>query len=192
MFRFQPRAPFDLTVYDGDNVGPQGPPLSQGFILSLISLVASEHCKPETLEMLDQLETYSWYHGQNLETILTEMEELNPTLVIDIGKNIYYSLRSQFVAMNIHTPEDVILTLPEVWKVVTRGDSGWWKSHIPRPYFAIVEAQQPYNCLYEQGALQGSIEAFEAQDVHVEHVTCMRRGDSCCTFEISWKPLSIL
>jgi hypothetical protein len=192
MYRFKPRAPFDLTVYDPDEVGPDGPPLSQGFILSLISLVASEYCSQETLEMLEQLDGYSWYLGQNLETILTELEEKDPTLVMDIGKNIYYSLRAQFKDLNIHTPEDVILTLPQVWKQVTRGDSGWWTSSIPRPYFAIVEAHQPYNCLYEQGALQGSMEAFDAQDVQIKHVTCMRRGDSCCTFEVTWKPLNSL
>jgi hypothetical protein len=187
MYRFSRREPLDLTVFpEPPNDDRTGPPLSQGFVLTLIGTVTAEYCTPETLAAIEQIDPGCWYHGQLLESVLNEFEERDPALPVEVGKNIYYSLRSQFTAMGMRTPADVVTTLPAAWLVVTRGDSGEWRSKVLGPGKAHVEAEQPYNCLFEQGALEGALEAFDASDVRIAHTTCMRRGDRCCTFDVTW------
>jgi hypothetical protein len=186
VYRFQRSAPIDPTIYPDPYPDRSGPPLSQGFVLVLINTVAAEYCHPETLAFLDQVHPTAWYHGQNFESILNHFEAQDPALPIEIGKNIYYTLRSQFAAMGIKTPTDVIQTLPAMWQHVTRGDSGEWRDTLLGPGRARLEAEQPYNCLFEQGAVQGALEAFDASNVQIAHSQCMRRGAPCCVFEISW------
>jgi len=187
MHHFHHREPLDLTTYEDPSVENRtGVPLSQGFVLTLISTVAAEYCSPTTLAAIEQIDPNAWYHGQLLESVLNEFEERDPTLPAEIGKNIYYTLRSQFIELGMRSPTDVITTLPLVWRAVTRGDSGEWRSLMIKPGQAHVEAEQPYNCLFEQGALQGALEAFDAWDVRIAHTTCMRRGDAYCTFEVAW------
>jgi predicted hydrocarbon binding protein len=51
----------------------------------------------------------------------------------------------------------------------------------------IVEAEQPYNCIFEAGALRGFIEAFDGHDVTIDHTTCRRKGHPFCTYEVRWE-----
>lgn len=188
MYRFQRSAPLDLTVYpELSQDHRSGPPLSQGFVLTLISTVAAEYCQPATLDALAQVDPNAWYHGQILESVLNQFEDQDPMLPAEIGKNIYYSLRSQFTAMGLSTPVDVINTLPMIWQHVTRGESGGWRTTHVAPHTARLEVAQPYNCRFEEGALVGALEAFDATDVQVEHQQCMRNGAACCVFNVSWQ-----
>lgn len=187
MYRFQPKAPLDFTPYPEPPLDDRsGPPLSQGYIFLMIATLASEHCRPATRAALAQIEGTTWYHGQNLETILTEFEEQDPGLPAEVGKNIYYALQSQFRAMGLNTPSDVITTLPAMWHYATRGDSGVWRSTLLGPGAARVELEQPYNCRFEHGALHGALEAFDATDVVIDHRQCMRNGATCCVLEVRW------
>lgn len=187
MYRFQNHAPLDTTVYEPTpHDDRSGTPLSQGFVLTLISVVAAECCSPATLDVVEQVDADSWYHGQLLESVLQEFEAKDPQLPAEIGKNIYYTLRSQFTAMGLKTPEDVISTLPMLWQHVTRGASGEFRTHMVGPRHARLELEQPYNCRFEHGAIQGALEAFDATDVRLDHQQCMRDGASCCIIEAQW------
>jgi hypothetical protein len=188
VYTFQPSPSLDTTRYPEPPLSDRsGPPLSQGFVLTLIATVAAEYCSEETLSVLNQVEPLAWYHGELLEGVLDEFERCDPALPAEIGKNIYYTLRSQFMAMGIVTPTDVVNTLPAVWQHVTRGDSGEWRSTIVGPGHARIEVDQPYNCHFEEGALQGALEAFDAFDVEIDHSQCKRHGAPFCVFDVRWQ-----
>lgn len=187
MYQFQHSAPIELIAYPDPGADRSGIPLSQGFVLVLINTLAAEYCSPATQALLDQADPTAWYNGQHFETILNEFEAQDPGLPTEIGKNIYYTLRSQFVAMGLQTPDDVLQTLPGMWQHVTRGDSGEWRTELLGPGRARLEVAQPYNCLFEQGAVQGALEAFEAYDVVIQHSQCIRTGAPFCVFDVSWK-----
>ncbi|NOK58196.1 MAG: hypothetical protein GFH27_549279n3 [Chloroflexi bacterium AL-W] len=187
MYKFERRVPLDFTPYPEPPMDDRtGPPLSQGVILTLINTVAVEYCTPEMRKALNDVDPNTWYHGQVLESILNEFEDQDPTLPQEVGKNIYYTLRSQFISLGMQTPSDVITTIPLVWNLVTRGDSGEWRTKMLGPGKAHVELEQPYNCMFEHGGLLGALECFDATDVQLEHVKCMRRGDPYCVFEVTW------
>lgn len=187
MYRFQPQSTIDLTSYVDPGTDRSGPPLSQGFVLTLISTVASEYCEPDMLTQLEQTDPNSWYHGQVLEAILDGFEARDAELPAEIGKNIYYTLQSQFRSFGIASPEDVVRTLPSIWQHVTRGASGEWRLVAVEPGHARFEVEQPYNCRFEQGALQGALEAFDARNVRIEHAECMRNGSPFCVFAVNWE-----
>lgn len=181
-------APMDVTPYAELPIDHRtGPSLSQGFLLSMIGTVAADQCSAATLEVIDQTEPTTWYHGQLLENVLNEFEDRQADLPADIGKNIYYLLRSQFVAAGIRTPADVINTLPMLWQQVTRGDSGEWRTQMLGPTTARLEAEQPYNCLFEAGAVQGALESFGATRVEITHDQCMRDAAPFCVFNVTWQ-----
>ncbi|MFD3164867.1 hypothetical protein [Herpetosiphon sp. NSE202] len=187
MYRFERHAPFDLTAYADPGQDRSGPPLTQGGIFLLISTIASEHCTPEMLDVLDEIDPDKWYHGQLLETMLNNFEDQDQALVIDVGKNIYYSMEAQFRAVGIEKPEDVITTIPMIWLYATRGNGGEWRSRITGDKTAIVEMEQPYNCMFEQGAMKGALECFDARDVQIDHSKCIRNGAAFCELHLSWK-----
>jgi hypothetical protein len=188
MHRFLRSAPLNRAVFpDSPPSERSGLPLSKGFVLTLIDTAASEYCTPEVLKFIEQVDPEAWYEGQVLETILNQFEEQDPNLPYDIGKNIYYTLRSQFVAMGLKTPNDVITTLPGLWMHVTRGDSGEWRTALTGPQQARLELEQPYNCRFEEGALAGALEAFDAIDVAIDHSQCMRDGAPYCVLNVRWR-----
>jgi hypothetical protein len=188
VYRFQGSTTLDITQYPEPSVGDRsGPPLTQGFLLTLIATVMPDYCSPETLAVLNQIDPQAWYHGELLETVLDEFERKDPALPAEIGKNIYYTLRSQFVAMGLQTPSDVINSLPSSWLYATRGDSGEWRSTMLGPQHARIELEQPYNCQFEQGAMVGALESFDAADVTIDHTQCMRHGAPYCVFDVRWQ-----
>lgn len=187
MYRFTHTAPLALMVYADPGEDRSGPPLSQGFLAVLIRTVAAEYCDDPTLAALEQMQPELWYHGQNLETVLNRFEEQDPALPAEIGKTIYYTLHTELKALGMQTPSDVIATLPQMWQHVTRGDSGGWRVRSLAPGQAIIEASQPYNCRFEEGAVQGALEGFDATNVVIDHSACMRRGADCCVFAITWQ-----
>jgi hypothetical protein len=187
MHSFRRSAPLDLTPVAAPSVEDRsGPPLSQGFLFTMIATVASEHCSPEILEALSQIDPDAWYDGQLLETILTHFEEKDPALVKHIGRNIYFFMRSQLIAQGLGSPRAILEGIPSIWRQVTRGDGGEWLA-IVGPKRARLEAYQPYNCQFEEGTVLGLIEAFEARNVRIDHGPCMRDGAPCCVFEVRWE-----
>lgn len=188
MYRFETQAPLDSTTYPEPPAADRsGPPLTQGIIFMLIATTAADHCNPEILAVLDQIDPESWYHGQLLESILNHFEQQSSQLVIDIGKSIYYTLEGQFRAMGLQSPTDVINTMPMLWQHVTRGDSGEWRTTMVGPSQARLEMEQPYNCRFEQGAIQGALECFDARNVHITHSQCMRENAPYCVMQLEWQ-----
>ena len=187
MYRFEHSAPIDTQPQPEPAADDRsGQPLSQGFVVKLINMVASEYLSPELQDTIDELDHDQWYHGQVLETVLNHIEDQAPALVTDVGKNVYYSLQDQFMQMGLSKPTDVITTMPMLWQHVTRGASGEWRTEVLGPGAARVELQQPYNCLFEQGALKGALECFDATNVQVQHSQCMRNGAEYCVFDVTW------
>jgi hypothetical protein len=186
--RLQRHAPLDPTPVPEPPIGDRsGPVLGQGFVLTMISTIAAEHASPETLKVIERVEPYAWYHGQLLESVLNEFEDRDPALPLEIGKNLYYMLRPQFVELGIITPADVVQQIPLMWNQVTRGDSGEWRSTMFNDHHARMEMEQPFNCHFEEGAVHGALEAADATDVRVEHTQCMRDGAPFCVLDVQWQ-----
>lgn len=187
MHSFRPSAPLDATPWVAPAMEDRtGPPLTQGFLFTLVATVAGDHCSPEILDVLSRIDPDAWYHGQLLESILTHFEAKDPALVQHVGRNIHFSMRSHLQQDGYTSATRVMEGIPRIWRQVTRGDGGVWRS-IVGPRRAHLEAEQPYNCRFEEGTLRGLIEAFDARNVRIEHGPCMRAGAPFCAFEVRWE-----
>jgi hypothetical protein len=187
MFRFQRHAPLDATPL----VAPpeddrSGPPLTQGFLFTMVSTVAAEHCSPEAREVLARIDPDAWYHGQLLETILSQLEDRDPELPARVGRNIHFMWRSQLEPLGFRTAGAVMEALGLLWRSATRGDGGVFRSAVG-PHRAHIEMEQPYNCLFETGAIRGLLEAYEATLVRIVHAPCLREGAPFCVLDVRWE-----
>lgn len=188
VYVFAPDQPLDLTTYTPPAADDRtGPPLSRGSLTVLLATVAGADLSPETRATLRKVDPDAWYHGQLLETVLRELEAKNPALPELMGRNIYFMSRGLFEALGLTTASAVIQALPRFWFEGTRGDGGVFRVEMLGERHARVEAEQPYNCLFEMGAVRGCCESFDAYDVEIEHRGCMRKGQPFCTFEVRWK-----
>jgi hypothetical protein len=186
MFQFQRQAPLDATPHvppaEDDRTGP---PLSQGFLFTMVSTVTAGRVSPEALALLAGLHPDTWYHGQLLETLLNRFEDEDPALPQHIGRNIYFMWRSQLEALGFRTAGAVMAAVPSLWKQVTRGDSGEWRVAVG-PQRAHLELDQPYNCQFEAGTIVGLLEAYDATNVRLAHNPCRRKGAPFCVLEVRW------
>jgi hypothetical protein len=186
MFQFQHHAPLDATPHvppaEDDRTGP---PLSQGFLFTMVSTVAGERTSPEVLALLGGIDPDAWYHGQLLESLLDRLEDLDPALPQHIGRNIYFMWRSQLEALGFRTAGAVLAAVPSLWRQVTRGDCGEWRVAVG-PRRAHMEMDQPHNCLFEAGTIIGLLEAYDATNVRVTHTPCRRRGAPFCVLDVRW------
>lgn len=137
--------------------------------------------------VLRGIDAEAWYDGQLLEDALAELEAKDPALPELMGRNIHFMYRTSLEQAGIKTATDLLRGIAGVWAFATRGDSGTWRSTIQGDGRAIVEGEQPYNCLFEAGALRGFIEAFDGRDVAVDHLKCRRSGHAFCVFEARWQ-----
>jgi hypothetical protein len=186
MYRFHRHAPLDATTF----VAPpeddrSGLPLSQGFLFTMVSTVAAAHLAPEVLTVLAKIDPNAWYHGQLLETILSQLEDKDPELPGQLGRNIHFMWRSQLDGLGFRSATQLMEALPALWQSATRGDAGEYRVAVG-PRRAHVELEQPYNCLFEAGAIRGLLEAYDATNVRIVHTPCMRAGAPFCVLEVRW------
>lgn len=187
MYSFRRGAPLDAVPIAAPAAEDRsGPPLSQGFLFTMVATVAGDHCSPEILDVLSRIDPDAWYHGQLFESILEHFEAKDPALVRYVGRNIYFMLRSELEKYGIKSPRRMMESVPSVWRTVTRGDSGEWRTLVG-PLRAHVEADQPYNCRFEEGTLVGLLEAFDARNVRIEHGPCKREGAPFCVLDARWE-----
>lgn len=186
MYRFERRAPLDVTpMVPPAEEDRTGPPLTQGFLFTMVATVAAAHCTEEELAALNRIDPNAWYHGQLLETILNRFEDKDPELPGQVGRNIYFMWRSQLDELGMRSATAVVEALPVLWHNATRGDGGEFRTAVG-PRRAHVELAQPYNCLFEAGALRGLLEAYEAVNVRITHSPCMRNGAPFCVLDVRW------
>jgi hypothetical protein len=186
MYEFLAQAPLDATpIVPPAEDDRTGPPLSQGFVLTMVATVAGERASPEVREVLGQIDPDAWYHGQLFESVLARFEDLDPALPQHIGRNIYFMWRSQLEALGFRTAGAVMAAVPALWRQVTRGNSGEWRVAVG-PQRAHFEVDQPYNCMFEAGTIIGLLEAYDATNVRLTHSPCRRRGAPFCVIEARW------
>ncbi len=187
MFHLQQQAPLDTTPAvapaEDDRTGP---PLTQGFLFTMLATICEGRASPEEVALLARLDPDTWYQGQLLETLLNRLEALDAGLPQRIGRNIYFMWRSQLEALGFRTAGAVMAAVPALWKQVTRGDSGEWRVAVG-PNRAHLEADQPYNCQFEAGTIVGLLEAYDAANVRLSHGPCRRHGAPFCVFEVRWE-----
>ncbi|MRG97968.1 hypothetical protein [Polyangium spumosum] len=188
MQRFSRHAPLDLRPQaDPGMEDRSGPVLTLGAVFTMLVTVGGEDVPAEIRAACRHIEADAWYLGQDLETILSKLEDQDPELPELVGRNIYFMFRTQLHGLGIKTPSDFVLQLPSMWTFATRGDSGTWRTSMRGERHAIVESRQPFNCQFEVGGLRGFIEALDGYDVEIAHTTCVRRGDPFCTFDTRWQ-----
>ncbi len=187
MHTFARHAPLDVTPFDDPGEDRSGPPLSRGSLFTLLGTVAGEALPPEAHAAIRRLDANTWYHGQLLETLLNMIEDYDPEMPEFVGRNIYFMFRGQLEQVGIAGATAIVKALTPTWIFVTRGDSGEMRSRMVSERHWIIEAEQPYNCLFEGGSFRGFIEAFDGHDVKIEHLTCRRNGDPFCTYDVRWE-----
>lgn len=186
MFHLERNAPLDATPLiapaEDDRTGP---PLSQGFLFTMMSTVAAAHLSAEALALLARIDPDAWYHGQLLETLLSQLEDRDPELPAQLGRNIYFMWRSQLEALGFRSAGAVMEAIPLLWKSATRGNGGEWRV-VVGPRRAHIEAEQPYNCMFESGTVRGLLEAYDATNVRIAHGPCRRGGAPFCVLDCRW------
>ncbi|NUQ75966.1 MAG: hypothetical protein HUU21_20695 [Polyangiaceae bacterium] len=189
MYKLQRRAPLDTTKYTPPPIEDRsGPVLTQGAIFGMIRMVAADECSPEALDAIAATDGGAWYHGQLLETILSELEDRDPSLPHDVGRNIYFMFRAQLEQIGLVSVEDVFTHMAALWKNVARGDGGEMQGRLLGPGRAELVMEQPWNCRFEEGGLRGMLEAFGAKNLCIEHRPCMRDGAPRCVLTVTWDP----
>jgi hypothetical protein len=187
MNKLQRRAPLDTTAYPEPPVEDRsGPVLTLGAIFGMIRMVAADECSPEVMDAIAAIDGGAWYHGQLLETILSELEDRDPSLPLDVGRNIYFMYRAQLEQVGITSPDDIFTHIAAFWKTATRGDSGEVRGRLLGPGRAELVMEQPWNCRFEEGGLRGMLEAFGAKNLRIEHRPCMREGAPRCVLTVTW------
>ncbi|HMY19780.1 MAG TPA: hypothetical protein PKA58_25815, partial [Polyangium sp.] len=162
MYEFVRFAPLDITPFNDPGMeNRSGPPLTRGSLFMLLGTVAGEALGPDAHAVIRRLDVDSWYQGQLLETLLNMLEEHDPELPEFVGRNIYFMFRTPLQQVGINTATDLVKSMTGTWVFATRGDSGEFRSRMIADRHWIVEGEQPYNCLFEGGALRGFIEAFD-------------------------------
>lgn len=185
MYLFARNAGVDLTTYKEPSPEDRtGPPLSQGFLLTLISMVGGGRCSQATLDKLAAIEPNAWYHGQLVEAVLDDAAQHDAEAPLQLGRAVYFMLPNQL--RQLDTPEKFFAGLPALWIGVTRGDSGWFRCEQLAPNSARVDMAQPYNCQFEEGAVLGFLDGIGCEQPSSKHVRCMRKGDPFCTLEVTW------
>jgi hypothetical protein len=159
--------------------------LTQGFLFTMVSTIAADHCSAEVRNLLAGIDPNAWYHGQLLETIVNQLEDQDPSLPEWLGRNIHFMLRSQLDVLGVRDATSVMEAVPAIWRSATRGDGGEWRAAVG-PRRAHLEAEQPYNCLFEAGAVRGLLEAYDAFNVRITHNPCMRAGAPFCVMDVRW------
>lgn len=188
MHTFVRNAPLDLTARPEPAVSDRsGPPLSQGFLFTLIGMVASDLCSEATLETITQADPDLWYPGQALESVLDEVGRKSPRGAFRVGHSVYFMLPDKLREIGIVDAASFFRILPSLWQNVTRGDSGHFETQMLGDKMARVDMVQPYNCEFEEGALVGFLEGLGHREVTTQHTTCMRLGEPACKILISWK-----
>ena len=187
MYRFTRQASIELKSFP--DPGPEdrtGPSLSRGSLYTLLATVTGEDLAPEVLAQLQSVEADGWYSGQVFETLLDQLEAKDNTLPEMLGRNIYFMFRTALQQIGFLSATQLLAGLPAIWLFATRGDSGVWRTRTLGERHFHVEAEQPYNCMFEAGAVRGFIESFDGRDVTIKHGGCMRHGDAFCTFDVRW------
>lgn len=188
MHVFVRNAPLDLTPQiEPEPSDRRGPPLSQGFLLTLITMVAADSCSEETLDVLSHVDADRWYLGQALESVLDEMEHRSPGGAFRMGRSVYFMLPSKLREIGVVDAASFFRTLPSLWHIVTRGDSGEFRAEMTGDKAAQVEMIQPYNCAFEEGAILGFLEGLGYTQVTTQHSRCMRNGHPSCVLAVAWK-----
>lgn len=189
MQRFQRHASLELVSYPEPPIEDRsGPALSHGGIFKLLATVASEELSPAALDLIERMEPRGWYRGQLLESLISELEDRDPGLPHSVGRLAYLLMREDFRRLGLTTPERLLEAIPGFWPQVTRGDTGWWRTHLLGPGRARVEMQQPYNCRFEAGGTFGMLESYDLADLAMDHPVCMRDGADFCVLEVRWSP----
>lgn len=187
MFKFQRQTTLDLTTYPEPAPSDRsGPPLSQGFMYSLLAMVSAEMLPEQSIEQLAEIHGPSWYHGQLLESLLQQAEEAHPGSSYSLGRSAYFILTKQLQAMGIATAQQMFAALPGIWQNVTRGDSGVFRTVSCTEDSAVVEMEQPYSCSFEEGALVGFLDGLGCTSITSKHLGCMKHGSPFCTAEFHW------
>jgi len=188
MFTFERQAPLDTKVYEDPGMENRvGPPLTRGSLFTLLATVAGDAISADAHAAIRRLDAEAWYHGQLLETLLNMLEEQDPELPEFVGRNIYFMFRTPLQQVGIHSATDLVKSMTATWIFATRGDCGGWRSRMIEDRHWIVEGEQPYNCVFEGGALRGFIEAFDGHDVKIKQTTCRRQGHPFCTYDVRWE-----
>lgn len=194
MQKFLCNVPLDLTPqtearvkdHDPNQDDRSGPALTQGLLLTLLNMVVPDSYSEETVEAISQVDSDRWYLGQAVETVFDEMERKAPGGAFRAGRAIYFMLPAQLKQVGIVDVTSFFEKLPGLWLMVTRGDTGVFRTQRLGEKLARVEMAQPYNCSFEEGALVGFVEGLGHRAVVSRHLQCMRDGRPFCLVEVGW------
>ncbi|HEX8702442.1 MAG TPA: hypothetical protein VF815_26650 [Myxococcaceae bacterium] len=136
------------------------------------------------------LERTRWYPLSSVLSLYqTILKEIGPGTLRAVGRKL---------PENAHFPADIISVDTALRAVDTAyrlnhrgaGDIGGYHFLSTGPRSVRMHCDNPYPCLLDEGLLEALCERFRPPDawVRIEHAapSCRQRGDSSCTYTISW------
>jgi hypothetical protein len=136
------------------------------------------------------LEKTRWYPMDVVVNMYrTILKEIGPSTIRAVGRKIPES--AQFPA-DIHSVDTALRSLDTAYRMNHRGPGNIGGYHYLSTGSRSVRmsCDNPYPCLFDEGLLEALSERFRPPDgwVRIEHVpqSCRERGDSTCTYNITW------
>ena len=136
----------------------------------------------------ENIEPNKWYPMKQFTILVDQYEDqMGPLVLKSIGTGIIPEMLEAGVMPKM-PPQEFIKGLSHVYHSANRGTNiGDWKVLKEEPNHIIMENSTMHNCKLEEGVLLGGIEALGGKNPRIFQRTCVKKGDSFCTFDIYWQ-----
>jgi hypothetical protein len=139
---------------------------------------------------ISPLERTRWYPINSvLNLYQTILKEIGPGTMRAVGRKL--PEHAHFPA-DINSVESALRSVDTAYRMNHRGSGNIGGYHFMStgPRSVRMHCDSPYPCLLDEGLLEALSERFRPPEawVRIEHAsaTCRQRGDSACTYTISW------
>ncbi len=135
----------------------------------------------------DNISAIKWYPMEQFTLLTDHIEkEFSPNVIRKIGKAIIPEMKKAGVLPEM-SPELFLEGLSMVYHQANRGPNiGDWSVIKKEPKHFIMNNSTMHNCHLEEGILLGGISSFGGNAPRIVQTTCVKKGDSFCTFDITW------
>ncbi len=129
-----------------------------------------------------------WYPMEQF-LLLTEQIKSNSgdAVLRKIGKGVVPAMVDAGIIPAM-PPEAFLNALPNVYDEGNKGpELGQWKKISEKEKNIVYENTTMHDCIFEEGVLLGAMDKLGAKFPKVKQTKCKSKGDSACTFNITWK-----
>jgi hypothetical protein len=141
----------------------------------------------------DELDPEGWYELEiynRFLAIYSEASFAGERAMVTLGKSIYPAIKKRGgMPADLKTPISYIDFEARGFITNLRGPDIKPRKFVQKEEGSVIVQMdgRVRNCLVSEGVYQSILEMSGANDGHVEHKKCVKRGDETCEFHITWK-----